>query len=357
MKRRNDGKYCKTFTWNKKRYYCYGDTQKEARAKAEKRLEELKEGVSCDCRITFEAWFKEWVKKREDVVKPCTIMLYGSKYNRLKEELGKYRLNEIDAAVIRGLIDKMKDEGLRTSSINLYIETLRTAFSDAVIEGRMRASPMESIRKISDYDEDAAKEGIHRCLSKEEEEKFFDAAKCSRYYNLFILLKECGCRCGELLACSWEDVDFENKMLHIHKTVSKNEDNRPYISMSPKNKHSNRFVPLSEAALESLENQKGCKNISQSPDSLVFANKKGELAMVESVDNTMKHICKKAGIMKFTSHGFRHMFATRKAAGGMEPMILARILGHSGVSMLYKTYYHMSDDILRKEMERVSYTS
>ena len=58
----------------------------------------------------------------------------------------------------------------------------------------------------------------------------------------------CGLRRGELLALDWSDVDFENKVIHVTKSVIFNK-NQPIIK-GPKSKAGIRDVPIPDFLIE-----------------------------------------------------------------------------------------------------------
>jgi integrase len=53
---------------------------------------------------------------------------------------------------------------------------------------------------------------------------------------------------------------------------------------------------------------------------------------------------KDAGIGSMRFHELRHTFATRMADAGMEMQELAKILGHTDISMTYR-YYHLTKKV------------
>ena len=68
-----------------------------------------------------------------------------------------------------------------------------------------------------------------------------------------------GIHIGEVCALKWEDVQFENAVLHIYKTVyrtkdfSKNNRKTKLIVKETKSKHSVRYIPLGSTLLEYLK--------------------------------------------------------------------------------------------------------
>ena len=59
-----------------------------------------------------------------------------------------------------------------------------------------------------------------KCISVKQSEIFFDACKDTRYYELFYLLLNTGIRIGEACALTWRDIDFDNELIYINKTLN-----------------------------------------------------------------------------------------------------------------------------------------
>lgn len=62
---------------------------------------------------------------------------------------------------------------------------------------------------------------------------------------------------------------------------------------------------------------------------------------------------KEAGITSLRFHDLRHTFATRMADAGMEMQELAKILGHTDISMTYR-YYHLTKKVNDKMKDRTA---
>lgn len=67
-----------------------------------------------------------------------------------------------------------------------------------------------------------------------------------------------GLRIGELLALSWEDIDFEKGILAVSKTCRDGNVNGKHVKISdtPKTENSRRQIPLSKTILKMLKDMK-----------------------------------------------------------------------------------------------------
>ncbi len=73
------------------------------------------------------------------------------------------------------------------------------------------------------------------------------------------------------------------------------------------------------------------------------------------IDRVLKKINETGGhIERFTSHCFRHTFATRAIEAGMQPQTLKTILGHSSLSMTMDLYSHVLPNTRAEEMQKVA---
>ena len=56
----------------------------------------------------------------------------------------------------------------------------------------------------------------------------------------------------------------------------------------------------------------------------------------------------------FTPHTLRHTFATRCFENGMRPKALQEILGHNSLELTMGLYAHVTEEMKRQEMEKVT---
>lgn len=89
-------------------------------------------------------------------------------------------------------------------------------------------------------------------------------------------------------------------------------------------------------------------------EELVFATKNNKSSQHFLVQQCLDLILSKIdGLRYFSTHAFRHTFATRAIENGMQPKTLQKILGHGTLAMTMDLYCHTTDDTLFSEMAKM----
>lgn len=367
-KGRPDGLKRVSFTFNGKRYYCYGHTLKEARKKAEEREKELSEKKYKPSRdLTVSEYHDRWAAARQGTVKGATIRKQSFEFKAASNIViddagtifGDLKLTEVETQHIRILQKKLQLKGEErtrsTNTVNGMIALVSHIFHDAVNERILTWNPCNGVKPLK-RTEKPARDTIHRALTKEETQAFFEAAKTSAYYDLYRFLINTGCRVGEAAAITLSDIKPNG--IQIRRTVTKSEDGSYIIGNTAKTEHGKRFIPMTAAIKEVLNHQ---KEINESLygssiiklDDPIFTSPNGCLIIASGVERDLARICKKIGLEKITAHCFRDTFATRAIESGMNPKTLQEILGHSDIGMTMNLYAHVMDDTKAEQMKNV----
>ena len=163
-----------------------------------------------------------------------------------------------------------------------------------------------------------------------------------------LLMLENGLRVGEVLALSWEDIDFDRRAVRIHRTlVHPASRSKGFIQEGAKSKTSNRTIPLSPKVITALE--KLMMN-ADSPAGIIFQSVKFPCNSM-GYNALRKHIQKlyrDAQVEYRGMHVFRHTFATNCYYKGCEIKKLSKLLGHASVTITYNTYIHLYGDMLEE---------
>ena len=86
----------------------------------------------------------------------------------------------------------------------------------------------------------------------EEFQKFISVESELKFKVAFELLYYCGLRRGELLALTWNNINFDKKELYINQNLVEDRINGGYLVTSPKTNSSIRSLPLTDFLLTDL---------------------------------------------------------------------------------------------------------
>ncbi len=151
-----------------------------------------------------------------------------------------------------------------------------------------------------------------------------------------------GIRIGELCALTWKDVDFDEGVLHIRKSLqrikcSDGQKNKTKMILStPKTVDSIRDIPIPPILLPVLLS---CR---KHPDEPVIGGVKSLWIEPRTLQYRFKRILKECDLEYFNFHMLRHAFATRCIEKGFDIKSLSEILGHSNIQITLNLYVHSS---------------
>ncbi len=359
-RRRTDGRI--EYRWtgqDGKRYSVSGKTIEECKEKEQKKRQALERGsYTGNPEITLDAFFKEWQRAREGAVKASSLSREKSMYKVISKTLGRTRVCKIERRQVQAFQDSLKEK-YHTNYINSLLKLLTSILAAAVIDDIIEKNPCYGIKSLK-RTEPEARETIHRALTLEETDTFFQVAKKqdSWFYDLYDFLINTGCRIGEAGALQRQDIDIRNNVIHIRRTVTATETGRE-IGTSAKTENSKRDIPMN-AEIRAILQRQGQRNVDLFGESVismtdtVFKAINGGLVTADVIRRDIMRILKETDIEYFSVHAFRDTFATRAIESGMNPQTLKEILGHGSYAMTMDLYGHVMENTKQKEMDLVS---
>ncbi len=239
---------------------------------------------------------------------------------------------ELDENLILDFIKSLQQEKLGNKRIRDILIVLKQYFKDKNINIKIDL-PTVSTKKIETLKLDEISI-IEKYAKKTNDVRIF----------AILLVLFTGVRIGELCALTWQDIDLENKIIHINKTLIrvKNKDpnskNKTKIILdTPKTKHSIRDIPINEAILPYLKKFK-------KDNKYFFLTGSNSFITTKKYYFFYLRLLKKLSIKKYKFHILRHTFATRSLLCGMDIKTLSEILGHSSVKITLDLYVHVKED-------------
>ena len=183
----------------------------------------------------------------------------------------------------------------------------------------------------------------------EEFRAFILCVESLEYEMYFRFLYLTGCRKGEALALSWDDVDFSQNKVKINKSVTRKAKDGAYAVTTPKNKWSNREIDLPNDFMKKfMEYQKWQKDEMQD-HSFVFG---GNRPFVETTtERVFKKACEIAGVKKIRMHDIRHSCASLLISKGINIVAVSKRLGHKNIEQTLNTYSHMMPNDAKKMVD------
>ena len=130
-----------------------------------------------------------------------------------------------------------------------------------------------------------------------------------------------GFRKSELLAHTWEDIDFERRIVTVRAAYAKNGESRS--------------VPINDVLHATLEEVR-IKTQGEGP---VFRSRAG--TPYRSFRTAFQRAVRLAAISDFTFHDLRHTFASRLAMAGVDLPTVKELMGHKDIAMTLR-YTHLS---------------
>lgn len=357
-KRNDTGKYEVRIRLKNGTSYSKSFTKKGLAEQDERRvLNAIEEGTfrKQDKNMTFqkasELYFANEVKGN---CKESTINgYYGYLNNHILPYFGNkllYSINKLDVDAFKthlltknckhivrtknGLVQETATRKLSNQTINHILILLHAIFEYMVDSDVIAKNPAKKVKKMSNDTQEAG------FLTIEESNILLKTTKTyfSNYYAILATAIITGIRQGELLALTWKDIDFENSVMSINKTYSKDK------VTSPKTKTSIRNIKIPNTLIKILKEHKLASK--DNSLNLVFPNSNGNYINCRNLVNRFFKPClKKAKIKNITWHQLRHSCVTILAENGVNIKCIQKQAGHSSETTTLKVYTHVTADM------------
>jgi len=175
------------------------------------------------------------------------------------------------------------------------------------------------------------------------------------FRNLGMYICLCsGMRIGEICALTWDDIDTENGIVHIRRTIQRiytiDGDVRKteIILDTPKTKNSIREVPMNRDLLKMLKPIKQIVN----PSFFVLTND-AKPTEPRTYRTYYKNFLRTLGMPELKFHGLRHSFATRCIESKCDYKTVSVLLGHSNISTTLNLYVHPNLEQKKKAIDQM----
>ena len=338
--KRKDGRYEARFVKERdefgriKKYgFVYARSYLEVKQKREMKLKLLeRDKNSIYKRENFTTSINLWLDNKVLIKDSSYTNYYSIIYSKIVPFFGNIRVLDIDETKILEFIKYLKEQKLGNKRIKDILLVLKQFLDYKNINVRIEL-PKISHKKIITLNDDEI-EIIEQATKNSNDIKVFAI--------LFVLFS--GLRIGELCALTWKDIDINNRLIHINKTLirvknkdSSNKDKTKIIIDTPKTQNSVRDIPINQVILPYL------KKFKRDETCYFLTGSKNFITTKKYYLFYLKFL-KSLQIKKYKFHILRHTFATRSLLCGVDIKSLSEILGHSSVKTTLDLYVHINDN-------------
>lgn len=247
--------------------------------------------------------------------------------NRILPYLGNKPINLITPADIRSWQNKQISAGYSDAYLKRMNNLLVATLNFAVKFYNLKENPCNLVGSMG-----KRKRSKITFWTKEEYFKFISLVDDVTKYTMFQTLYYTGMRIGELLALTYNDIDLDNGVIRINKTINF-KGGQPVIT-TPKTPKSNREITIPQLLINDINNY--IKHIYDYKNTdRVFPYTKAILY------NELKIKSEQAGLKKIRVHDFRHSHASLLIDMGVNPLLISERLGHERVETTLNTYSHL----------------
>lgn len=293
-------------------------------------------------------------------LKPVTAYTYKGQINtHFIKYFGNMKLKDITTSKISKyfnthtieLKDGTKNPLTHATAKKLYT-ILQSIFTYALHQGYIKETPCRNVILPT---EDVTVDKQRKFMTENEILQFLDMLDKCQYDDFRIMMKfllYTGVRSGEMLGLQWNDIDFENNVIHIVHTLS--DVGGKHFLTTPKTKNSKRYIAMNNTVKALLKEQRKHQLELQMAiidfphPEMVFTSANGNYKDRSSLNTSLRRFLKGSSLDFLTLHCLRHSNATLLLNAGVDIKIVSEHLGHSDISVTADIYADVLDATRRK---------
>ena len=276
----------------------------------------------------------------ERAYSPHTVAGYENDLRAFEAYLGKTEsglgLQDVDADLVRGWAMDLMSAGMKATSVNRKLSSLRTFYKYLLKKGVVKVSPMQNVggpKKSKPLPQFVREDDMERMLCATAQGESWQEV---REHVVLQLFYETGIRLSELVGLNDSDVDFVRMAVKV---------------TGKRNKQ--RIMPIGKGLADSLRRYMNSRDevlqsSISSAQSPLFVTDKGDRVYPHWVYRVVrKNLSRVVALKKRSPHVLRHTFATAMLNNAAELEAVKELMGHESVSTT-QIYTHTTFEELKK---------
>ena len=361
VRQRSDGRFEGRVTFNGLTKYTYGKTETECKRKLKAVIREYDEGLINPKTATLYDYCKQYIQQKKNSIEPSTMNRISIIVEKQigESKIGNKQFGVLKSEQLQEFFTSLSSQYSYGTIKNIY-NFISGAYNYALANKDINYNPMQTIAMPKEKFCKKTKETFalspsqiaefkSSCLEKNKSNGFYKY----RYGLTLLLILNTGMRIGEAIALEWNDIDLENKLIRISKSMqynvkTGNSDHRESFVKPPKTRNSKRIIPINnEIEFVIREIQKMNSDIDTS---IVCCNENGGYALARSIQRTLAIVIKDTNIPYIWVHLLRHTFGSELIRKGVDISIVSRLMGHGNTATTYNSYIHVLEEEAAKAM-------
>ena len=285
---------------------------------------------------TFEYWTRRWLEFEKSEVKENTLWEYQKITTHLLNEFSGLDMSDITPKRIQALLDRMHCQNKAKSTINKRKYIIQQVFRYANIQGLEMANPCSFVKTPR-----LSSKKPRRALSQSEINIVMlhrTNFECGFYAYCLLMT---GLRRSEMLALTWEDLDFEANLIRVCKAVNYIQ-GKPRIYESLKNGESQRFVPMPQEL-------KRCFKIAPGKHVGLIFGASPDVPINANVHNWRWELYRRQTGLDITQHMLRHTYCTMLFDAEIDIKTAAYLMGHRDEHTTLTIYTHLEKHLAARK--------
>jgi len=375
---RKDGRLEGRITIGDSRRSFYGKTKTEVRQKAKEYLQKISNGYKEPKKITLNEYIEYWLLKYKlTTLEPSAFARVERVYRcQIKNTIGKNMIGSVTRDDIQNLIDRHanpkdgKTKALAVSGLKRIKQLLASSMKQAVKDGIIAQNPCEDVLIPKErYVDVKTKRQITLNDAEIDEIKMAALAKNknnneykSRNGLVFLLILNLGLRASEMLALEWNDINWDEEILHINKTVQsgitdvdfiKNK-NIVFTKDSTKTENGIRVLKMNDAIVYYLKELQEYDKRHNICSKYVCSSMTGTQMTIRNLQTSFERFIKRTNIQQHvTLHTLRHTYGSVLLRKNIPIEVVSKLMGHANIHITYTKYIHVLKCQEAKAMQSV----
>lgn len=322
------------------------DTEAQAKRELRKLMRSVDDGKPVsDGNLTLDALMREWEAKVLTTrnISASTIGQHRWALNVLREDLGGTKVRTLTPDRVEKAFEARAKAGYARASIVKVRGTLSQVLKWAV----RRDLVSRNIATVVELPAGARPTKEGRSLNPVQARALLAAASGTQLEAMWTTMLHLGLRPGEAAGLSWNDIDFDEAIIHIWRAISRDSAGAVVLGAT-KTTQSVRSLGAPVAVLDALRRRRTEQNAARllagsswsNPDNLVFTSPTGHAIDPAACRRELRALTDRAGLGAWTPNELRHSAASLMSDAGMPIEQVADQLGHKDLRMLQKHYRH-----------------